>query len=433
MEQVQRRNRSDSFPRIRPHVCILALATLVTTCQGAEAPSVRPLLARTERTEVQLDKLKSFSVSPTDPLMCPTSGSPDPHETSIGGLSSRSVYQFSAPPHLQDLYARLVVETQLCTDSTLSSQDRKVLEKVLNALKITKARSFASTISLTGDAQGGIKYPPIVPFSYSYDESKSTYSVAQVGKGVVPWQATNAFDVQYSYSANTNLSINTQNLFSGIVTAVAGAGGATALLSPAANAYLSVGQTVLQDVAQSVFTQINTAGDQYHLDLLNGPDRVLIYRFRDLSNRPLAAVRLTVAFTNSIANPQPVDPVKDVSQNVPQFSQLQNILSVALGGPSGGQTLLQEISKEQSYQDLLKATDATTAQSFQSSCDQLETALQTTYGLNTYDTALAMGQILSQENTLYLNLKKFYSSGCFRNRSFLKTMGIQDFEKAPTS
>jgi hypothetical protein len=414
---------------------ILVLAALVTMCQGQKAPLfvVKPFLAQPPQSEIQLGKLEAFSVSDTDPLMCPTSSKPDPHETSIGGLSSRSVYQFSAPPKLQNLYARLVVETQLCTDSTLSPQDRKVLQKVLNALKITNARSFASTISLTGDAQGGIKYPPIIPFGYSYDESKSTYSVQQVGKGIVPWQATNAFDVQYSYNANTNLSINTQSLFSGIATAIAGAGGATALLSPAANAYLSVGQTVLQDVAQSVFTAVNSAGDSYHFDMLQGPDRVMIYRFRDLSNNPLAAVRLTVAFTNSIAMPEPVDPTKDVSQNVPQFTQLQNILSVTVGGPSGGQTLLQEISKESSYQDLLKATDATTPKSFQSSCDQLETALETTYGLNSYDTALAMGQILSQENTLYLNSDKFYSSGCFRSRSVLKTMGIQDFEKKPPS
>jgi hypothetical protein len=323
--------------------------------------------------------------------------------------------------------------TKVCTDSTLSSQDRGRLQKLLNFLKITNARSFAASISQTGDGLGGVKYPPVVPFGYSYDESKSTYSVQTIGKGVIPWQVTDAFDVQYSYNANTALSINTVNLFNSIVTSIAGAGGATALLSPAANAYLSAGNTVLQNLAQSVFMQINNGSDSYHFDVRGGPDRALTYRFRDLSNHPLAAVRIIVSFTNSIASPDPVDPLKDDSTHVPHFDQLQPILNATVGGPSGGQTLLQQVSKEQSYQELLKSTADTTAESFRSSCDQLESSLQTTYGLNKYDTALAMAEVLSQQSTLYLGSKKFYNSGCFQNRSVLKTMGIIVFEQEPTS
>jgi hypothetical protein len=419
--------------------CLLVLIVLAAMCQGCQESHpqiVRPPLAppRPATLQLQLDNVKVMapsSVSDTDPDMCPASGSPDPNEKPIGALSSRSAYEFSSQPHLQNLYARLIIQTQICTDSSLSSQDRTRLQAVLNFLKITKAQSFASTVSLTADGQGGIKYPQLVPFSYAYDQSKSTYSVQTIGKGVIPWQVTSAFDVQYSYNANTNLSINTANLFNGIATTIAGAGGA-ALLSPAANAYLSAGQTVLQSLSQSVFTQINNGNDSFHIDMLQGPDRTLTYRFRDLSNRPLAAVRLVVSFTNSIANPVPIDPTKDDSTHVPHFDQLQSILNVTVGGPSGGQTLLQQISKEQSYQDLLKSTADTTAQSFRSSCEQLESALEATYGLNIYDNALAMGEVLSQD-TLYLSSKKFYTSGCFRNRSLLKTMGITVFEQAPSS
>jgi hypothetical protein len=423
--------------------CALAAVVLVLLCQGCQESQpriVRPPLAELRTSKLELNNLKQVApaaVIDTDPDMCPQPSSPDPHETSIGGLSSRAAYQFSSEPHLQNLYARLVYQTQLCTANSLSSKDRGRLQAVLNFLKITNARSFAATMSLTGNGQGGVKYPQVAPFSYSYDESASTYAVQTIGKGVIPWQATSSFDVQYSYNANTKLSINTTKLFSDIVTAIGGAGSTTSLLSPAANAYLSAGQTVLQSLAQSVFTQINTANDSYHFDMLQGPqgpDRSLTYRFRDLSSppRPLAAVRFTVSFTNSIANPIPVDPTTDDTSHIPHFDQLQPILNVTVGGPSGGQTLLQQISKEQSYQDLLKSTADTTPQSFRSSCDQLESALQTTYGLNIYDTALAMGQVLSQ-NTLYLSMKKFYGSGCFQNRSVLKTMGITVFEQAPSS
>jgi len=440
MTQIQRTGGSNiSIRGLGPHFCIIFLAVLATVCQSQEGstPIVRPRLAQPLQQKLQLENLAAMapgSVSDADPDLCPTASNPDPRETSIGGLSSRAVYEFPSQPHLQNLYARLVIVTKVCTDSTLSSQDRSRLWALLNFLKIDKAQSFASNVSLIADGHGGIKYPQIVPFSYSFDQSKSTYSVQTIGKGVIPWQVTNAFDVQYSYNANKSLSINTTSLFSSIATDIAGTGGATALLSPAANAYLAAGQTVLQNLAQTVFTAINNGSDSYHLDVLQGPDRSITYRFRDLSNRPLAAVRFYVAFANSIARPDPVDPTTDDSHHIPQFDQLQDILDVTVGGPpSGTQTLMQQISKEQSYQDLLKSTTDTTPQSFKNSCDHLESALQTTYGLNIFDTALAMAQVLSQENTLYLNSKKFYTSGCFQNRSVLKTMGITVFEQAPSS
>ena len=72
------------------------------------------------------------------------------------------------------------------TTSILSSQDEKAFEKVLNFFKVTDARSFAATVSLTGDGQGGIKYPSIVPFSYSFDESSKKYSVTTIGQGFIP-------------------------------------------------------------------------------------------------------------------------------------------------------------------------------------------------------------------------------------------------------
>jgi hypothetical protein len=395
----------------------------------------RPPMVQPQQMQVQLGNLKTVapsSVSDADPDMCPSS-SGDPNEKSIGGLSSRSVYEFSSQPHLENLYARLILVTQVCTNSTLSSKDQKTFQKVLKFLNITDARSFSASVSQTGNGLGGIKYPDSVPFGYAYDESKSTYSVTTIGKAVIPWQVTDSFEVHYSYAASTKLSIDTPTLFRNVVTAVAGGGGAAALLSPAANGYLSAAQTVLQNLGQ-VFTQIDNSSDSYHVDMRGGPDRSITWRFRDLSNRPLAAVRLIVSFTNSIASPIPVDPTTDATKHIPQFTQLQDILSVTVGGPpSGAQTLLQQISKEPSYQSLLKSTTDTTPASFASSCDQLESALQTIYGLNIYDTALTMGQVLSQENTLYLNHKKFYTSGCFRNQKVLKDMGITVFEQTPTS
>lgn len=411
-------------------------AALLLGCKSQSGATSKPPVKDISAASLHVDNLKArapFALANADPPLCTPAGSTDPNEHSIGGFSTRSVYQFASQPHIRNLYSRLIYVTEVCTTSTLSSADRKALEAILNAFKITKSKSFAATLSITGNGQGGIKYPLLSPFSYSFDQSKQTYAVQMIGQGVIPWQVTSSFDAQYSYNASSNLSINTTSLFGSITTAIAGAGGATSLLSPAANAYLSAGNTILQSIAQSVFTQVNSVNDSMHLDILRGNgDRTLTYRFRDTSNKPLAAIRLIVDFTNTIANPVSVDPTTEDSAHIPRFEALENILNVSVGGPSGGQTLLQQVSKEASYQAILQSTPDTSAQSFKQSCNNLESSLQSTYGLNIFDAALTMAQVLSQQSTLYLNSRKFYDSGCFQNRSVLKQMGITVFEQVPT-
>jgi hypothetical protein len=337
------------------------------------------------------------------------------------------------------MYATLFVDTEICTSKTLSSSDESRLQKVLSIFKITKAQSFTTNLSLTGDALGGIKYPPLVPFSYSFDHSTNKFTVSTSSVGVIPWQVTTAFEIGWSYNSSSSVSIGTAAFFSSIVTAVSGAGGTSSLLSPAANAYLTAGNTVAQDIATAL-SNSSLEQDSHHFDLRQGPDspaRSVTFRLRDVNNQPLAGVRLAVAFTNSLQTQDVIDPTTADSTHIPHFTdgdEVPAIVNVTVAGPSSGaQTLLQQISKDQAYQNLLKSTADTTPQSFRTDCTNFESDLQTTYGLNKYDTALAMGYVLSQ-NTLYLTLNKFYSSGCFiTGRSVLKTMGIKVFDNKPSN
>jgi hypothetical protein len=379
------------------------------------------------------------SVSDNDPDICPSSPDPDAHPA--GGHSTRAVYKFPSQTQTDNLYARLWVLEEICTAQTLSNSDRSRLDAVLNALGITKAQSFAATVSITGDV-GNLKYPDIVPFSYAFDQKQKSYTTQTVSQDFLPWEATSAFKVQYSYKSSKSISINTAQLFSGIVTQVAGAGTASAVLSPAANAYLSAANSLAQDVGSAVYDGNNSVTDSFHMDMAHAapnetpptPVRALTYRFQDMNQNPLAGVRLIVSFTRTIAlQNDAVDPTTDRASQPPQFTQLPDILNQTVGGPAtGSQSLLQEIAKEPSYQSLLKTDANTTATDFKNLCSTLERALSGTYGLNRWDTALAMGEVLNQ-NTLYLTLDKFYSSGCFdQRRSDLKLMGISGFDTKPS-
>ena len=222
---MRRAPRQQRVPSQRTHALILLAAVLIASC-GKQPVRVR--VAELQPMKFSLENLPALAPNAillTDTPLCPPADTPDPGE-SIGGLSSREVNKFPTPPHIDKMYARLVYELKVCTDLTLSSNDRKRFEKVLNFLGIRNARSFAATLSLTGDGNGGIKYPSISPFSYAYDEAKSTYDVATIGRGVVPWQVTSSYNVQFGYNANKSTSINTANLFKSVVTAIAGGGGA---------------------------------------------------------------------------------------------------------------------------------------------------------------------------------------------------------------
>jgi len=431
---------------------MLLLTALSTACVGCgnNYPSVvRPKVGQLPQAKQQLfnlnlkQNLKSLapnSVSDADPPVCLKQGTSDPKEGPLGGRTSLAPYTFSTQPHIQDMYATLYIDTEICTSQTLSSTDESRLQKVLSVFKISKAQSFVSNLSLKGDAQGGIKYPQLVPFSYSFDNNTNKYNVSTTSVGVIPWQATTAFDIGWSYNSTNSVTIGTAALFTKIVSAVSGAGGTSSLLSPAANAYLTAADTVAQDVA-SALSNTSLEADSHHFDLKQGPAspaRSVTFRFRDINNRPLAGVRLSVAFTNSLLTQDVIDPTAEDTAHVPHFSagdEVPPIVNVTVAGPSGdgAQTLLQQISKDQAYQNLLKSTADTTAASFLTDCKNFENDLQTTNGLNKYDTALTMGYVLSQ-NTLYLTLDKFYSSGCFLNgRNLLKTMGITVFDKKPPS
>jgi hypothetical protein len=381
------------------------------------APAMKALLAATQQ--------------PAEAPMCPTAANPDANEQAFGGLSSRSVATFSSAPKTQDLYAAFVITLQNCTgpNTTLSSADSSALTKVLALFGAAKAKTFQSTLSITAN-NSGIKYPLLVPFNYQYDDGKSSYKINVEGQTITSWQVANSFTINYAYTANQNLQINTVTLFNNIATTIAGAGSSTAVLSAASNAYLSAGNSVLQSIAQSFFTANDNTSDTFGFDIPIQHDREITYRFRDLNNRPLATIRLAVAFTNSIMSDQTVDPTA-ATIPVPAFNGIQDILSASMGGPLMG-TFGQAIAKEASYQSLLQATASTPPGNFAAQCDTLEGALKTTYGLNSYDDALAMAEILDYK-TPYLSSKNLYNSGCFRNRSLLKTMGIMTFETVPAN
>jgi hypothetical protein len=179
---------SRNIPLVLIRILSAALSLAVASCAPYQSPSTNRAFA--PATPVNRAAFLAVATTPADPDLCPSSSNPDPGEQSIGGLSSRSVLHYSTQPDLRNLYSRLMVNTKVCTSDTLSAYDRDTLTQILNFVGITNARSFAATIDVTGDAYGGIKYPQVAPFGYTFDQSKNTYVVQTIGQFEVPWQVT---------------------------------------------------------------------------------------------------------------------------------------------------------------------------------------------------------------------------------------------------
>lgn len=421
-------------------VMTVILSGIFVGCQGSSSTAKRlPIVPVPDAVQLKpgaitqddLKRLVPGSFKDNDPDICATGDQAQP----LGGLSSLAVYEWPSQTHVDDLYVRVWVEEKLCTGLSLTGADRSRLDTVLAAVGINKTQSLGATLSISADSLS-VPYPNIVPFSYA--AGQGTYSVQSSTLDYLPWVATSGFKVQYAYKTSKTISLNTAQLFQNIVTQVAGAGTATAVLSPAANAYLTAANSLANQLATSIYDSTTNAGNLVHVDLAQaapnetGAVRALTYRFQDTHQKPLAGVRLLFSFSRTIAKTDTVTPTDNDATQPPQFTALPGILTKAVGGPAtGSQTLGQQISKEKSYQSLLQTDPKnTTASDFKQFCDALEPVFSQTYGLNKYDSALAMGEVLAQY-TPYLQMDKFYSSGCFQNRGLLKLMGITAFENRP--
>lgn len=385
--------------------------------------------------------LKTAGAAPTvttDPAICTTT---DPKANKMVGLASMAPYSWNGPTHVQNLYARLWIVEDTCTGpkETLSPQDQSRMGTFLKAIGVDKKKSFASSISIVSN---GVTYPDIVPFSYTIDKGNSLQTVQ---KTFLPWQTSSVFKVTFKFVSSQSATVNTAQIFNNIVTQVAGAGGASTVLSPVATGYVNAANQVAQSVVTAVYDKENTRTNEYDMNLAEtepgappntGPDRTQTYRFTDNKGQPLAGIRISVSFTRTIAKvDDTVDPTTDIASQPPTFTDgIPDILSQQVGGPaSGSQTLLQQLLKDSSYQALIKTDANTTAADFKTQCLALESSLKTNYGLNKWDVDLVLGEVLNN-STLYLSQLKFYSSGCFiQGRTDLKNMGINGFDVAPHS
>ena len=221
------------------------------------------------------DVLAQAAAAPNDPPLCPTAA--DPTEQPLGGFTSKAPLSFPAATVTKDLYSRLIVTIGICTDKTLSSADRSALEKVLNTLGISAAKTFSSLLSVTFNAAGGPRYPSILPFAYSFDESKGTYVTQTSDQVNLPWQTTSSgYSISFNYNANSKVAIGTVQLAAGILTAVEGANPSTSLVSQATSNYINVGATIIDQVAASALADSNTTTHTTGLDIVTNLDRGMI-------------------------------------------------------------------------------------------------------------------------------------------------------------
>jgi hypothetical protein len=404
-------------------VCALVL---LAGCQNAQGISTAP--AATPPTDPTLKKdnavLASAASQAGDPDLCATGGT---GEYKIGNLSYLIPLQYDASADFNELYSRVVVTTEICTSNQMGSVSRSDFRKVLNALGISSSKTFSTTIGVIG-ALDNVKYPDIYPFSYSWDEEKSIWESQMNQQVNLPWQPTlGGYTISYQYKAADVTTIATADLLGGILNEVVSVNPSSAPLSPITMGYMNVGAKVIDKIASKSLTNgTNFSTWASNFDFGASKNRGYIIRFKDTNGAPLAAIKISTALTNTLANPNPIslpaaNPGAAPATYIPRFGEYPRVMEI-INVPGGG-NLGAAISKEQSYKEIIKSNKDTDPVYFSQQCGNLESILYYPYRLNKYDVALVMGDVLRR--SAYIKHSPLYTSCFASGKKLLKEMGLE--------
>ncbi len=327
-------------------------------------------------------------------------------------------YRIEGP--LDELYARLSISVEICPNASFGSSSQSGFDRFLNMVGITSDKSFASTLTVSNKLLG-LTLPTIYPISYTASESARQWASSISQEVILPWQSVRAeIDIRHSYSASRNVSVATAQMISDVISSIITINSSTTLLSSPARASIDVANNVIQKIASRSFSSTDLHVIDSAIDYPQGR-RGLIIRLNDGNGRQFAGIKINTILTNTLADGSQFD--FDMDHVVPQFSSLPLVLDIVFAPGSPPQRLRNMLETNNAFRVIMSESANTSPDQFAKACDGVAEALND-FGLNKFDTALALADILGKSN--FVKIKNLYESDCARNsRVLLRQMGLQ--------
>lgn len=342
-------------------------------------------------------------------------------------LKEASTRRFQPVPQPNYFYGQLVVETHLKTDAI---QGRDALRLMDYVTELFGTRQDEIGVVLT-PIVGEVRLPPLVPFSYRYDQEAQTWEMHLNRKYVSPFillgnNTKLSYELEYAASASTQMSLD--GVIDGILDI-------TGPILPGAWAISSASKPFLQKTIGQVEkgmakflqnTRKSTVNDEFlpANDGIRGKS-ILLYTS---DQRELAQIDLNVHLANSLLNSATLNVPSDYRQAVPQLDPHTNPLNALRVAWQGDSPALSQ-SLGDRVNALMTAEEPT---SFRRECREVLNTLEGEFGLSKFDALNAMRHLL--RNTLFTRNQDLYDSGCLAREelALLDQMGVAlAFETPP--
>lgn len=331
-----------------------------------------------------------------------------------------------------ELYSQVVVEADIC--ARLTTREKEIWNKLGKAFGFKQAGLFTGELTVSG--LSGTTFPHLYPYSYTYDTDKAEYDTKLAARYTLPWQVgSSGYSIVYKNKVSKTADSKVAAVLANLTTKILDVSPGGTLMSAATKGYIDLASSVVDNTATIMLTdgvksdEVSTTID---FSSSSPSSRGIIFRLRD-NNAPkprqYAAVKVTVAFKRSLVEDLLKEKVGADGTKKLMFSTWPNIVDlVRAPGPNSTAMTLRELlllSKTQSYLYLVKANDSTNVDEYHSKCEDLRKELSTSFGLNSFDVALAMGDILRSTNYVTSSKLSGTEAACI-NQGDLATLASMD-------
>jgi len=325
-------------------------------------------------------------------------------------------------------YGQLVIETNLKTNRIGGQSAQRLMRFVSDLFGASQEEIGVVLTPVVGD----IRLPPLVPFSYRYDQSAKVWEMHLNRKYVSPFVLLGnntklRYELEYAASASSKMSLN--SVIDGILEI-------TGPINPGAWAISALSKPLLDKTIAQVEKGLNTFLQNSRKSKVNDEflpandgvrgKTIMLYNSDD---EELAQIDITVRLTNSLLNPILDGQVSsDYRQAVPKLDPHTNPLNVLHTAWQGDSPPLSQ-SLGPKVDALMAAQQA---QSFRGECRRILDILEGEFALSKFDALNAMRHVL--RNTLFTRNQQLYESGCLADEELelLAQMGVAFvFEQPP--
>lgn len=351
-----------------------------------------------------------------------TGNNPQP-DGSVVGLNVRALSdgeKFTPRPSPNYYYGQLIIEPTLSASTFQGPEARTLLSYVFQVFG-SEAQQFGISVTPVID---GVKLPPVVPVSYKYDSSANKWESNVVQRYVSPLvrlSGNTSLAYSFSFVAARDREIPLAEKIADLTSNIAGLTGTGWVVSTLSKPVVDRATRATDEAIATLLSKEVSATVSGLLQPAFNGEREKNYQFLTGDGTQIAQLRMQARLTSTIEGSQVLAPGQTVAESIPQADPFNDPRST-IWIDSSRTKILSEYIRGLGYAERLPNT--TDPAEFAQICGRLRADIQTSVGLNVFDTVNVMRWVLTGTN--YGRNADLYNSPCLPDqyKELMEKMGI---------